>query len=115
VGDWGGATTGVTAGSTRPKEAALFADFLNSKLKGVDKMVVGAQIYPAATSAQDLPSVNAAMPFYGNQDINRVFQNESRYVDTSWQWGPTMVQVYNDWQDGAGNAASGKTTLRSER
>jgi len=111
VGNWGGSTTVVTADSKYPKEAALFAEFLNSNLKSVDKMVTGAQIYPAATAGQDLRSVNAPMPFYGNQDINRIFQSESRYVDTSFQWGPTMVQVYSDWTDAVDNAVAGKTTL----
>ena len=93
-GNWGGSTTVVSADSKHPKEATLFASSSTPTSRASDRWTQSRarSSIPPSPSALDLPSVNAAVPFYGNQDINQVFHDASSYVDISFQWGPTMVR-----------------------
>lgn len=113
-GNWGGSTTVVFKSSKHPKEATEFATWLNSNMSSVSLMVdpiKGAALYPALKSALSSPVVNAPAKFYGGQVINKVFHDASNYVDVSFQWGPTMNQVFTDIGDDFSNAVNGKTTL----
>ena len=67
--------------------------------------------YPALTSALSSSAVNSPQPFYGNQVINQVFSDSAKQVNVNFQWGPSMVQVYNDMGDNFANAVNGKGTL----
>ena len=67
--------------------------------------------YPALSSAVSSSTVTSRQPFFGNQVINQVFSDSAKQVDVNFQWGPSMVQVYNDMGDNFANAANGKGTL----
>ncbi len=113
-GNWGGSTTVVFKASKHPKEAAQFAEWLNSNKQSINLMidpVKGAALYPALKSALDQSNVNGPVAFYGNQKINQVFGAASQHVNLSFQWGPTMDQVFTDMGDQFSNAVIGKTTL----
>ena len=73
--------------------------------------VKGAALYPALKSVLDSSSVNQPVAFYGNQVVNKVFGQASQHVNVSFQWGPTMDQVFTDMGDQFSNAVNGKTTL----
>ena len=112
--NWGGSTTAVTKSSKFPKEAATFALWLGTDLKGsVKPLVKTGAWFPAVRGAMDNADLSLTSKFYGNQAVNRVFKNASRVVDTRFQWGPTMSQVYRDLQDGFGAAVNGKGNLSS--
>jgi len=113
-GNWGGSTTVVFKFTKHPKEATEFAEWLNTNKQSVNLMIdpiKGAALYPALKSALDQPSVNAPVAFYGNQTVNQVFGAASKHIDVSFQWGPTMDQVFTDMGDQFSNAVIGKTTL----
>jgi multiple sugar transport system substrate-binding protein len=111
AGNWGGSTTVAFKATKHPKEAAEFAEWLNTDPQSVKLMVEGAQLYPALQSALDTSAVNGPMAFYGNQQVNSVFHTASNHVDLTFQWGPTMGQVFTDINDQFSNAVNGKTTL----
>ncbi len=111
AGNWGGSSTVVFKDSAHPKEAAEFALWLNSTTQPVELMVKGAQLYPALTSELSSPAVNTPSDFYGGQVVNQVFGQVSSQVDTQFQWGPTMDQVFTDMNDALGAAVSGNGTL----
>ena len=113
-GNWGGSTTVVFKDSKHPKEAAEFAEWLNTNTQSVQLMidpVKGTALYPALKSVLDSSSVNQPVAFYGNQVVNKVFGQASQHVNLSFQWGPTMDQVFTDMGDQFSNAVNGKTTL----
>jgi len=113
-GNWGGSTTVVFKDSKHPKEAAEFAEWLNSNKESVNLMIdplKGAALYPALKSVLDSSNVNQPVAFYGNQKINEVFGAASQHINLSFQWGPTMDQVFTDMGDQFSNATIGKTTL----
>ena len=113
AGNWGGSTTVVFKDTKHPKEATEFARWLNSNSDSVDKMVQGASLYPALTSALSSSSVNSPQPYYGNQVVNQVFQQASNQVDINFQWGPTMDQVFTDLGDDFTNVVNGQGMLSS--
>lgn len=113
AGNWGGSTTVVFKDTKHPKEAAEFAQWLNTNSDSVNKMVNGAALYPALTSALSSPTVNSPQPYYGNQVVNQVFQQVSTQVDTNFQWGPTMDQVFTDLGDNFTNVINGQGTFSS--
>ncbi len=113
AGNWGGSTTVVFKNSKHPKEATEFATWLNTNTQSVTDMVNGAQLYPALTSALSTPASSAVQTFYGGQNIFDVFKTASNNVDVSFQWGPTMSQVFTDLGDNFSNATDGKATLSS--
>lgn len=99
AGNWGGSATVVTTSSKHPKEAAEFAEWLNSDTDSIATEVKGVGLYPASISGENTPAVNAPNAYYGGQVVNQVFADAGKGVDTSWQWGPTMVTVYNTQGD----------------
>ncbi|GCE12173.1 ABC transporter substrate-binding protein [Tengunoibacter tsumagoiensis] len=113
AGNWGGSTTAVFKDSKHPKEAAEFAQWLNTDAQSVTNMVNGAQLYPALSSALDTPASSDTAKFYSGQNINEVFKAASNSVDVKFQWGPTMSDVFTSMGDSFTNAINGKGTLSS--
>jgi multiple sugar transport system substrate-binding protein len=111
AGNWGGSTTAVFKDSKHPKEAAQFAQWLNTDPTSVKNYIEGAQLYPALQSALNTPASDAAKKFYGGQDINELFRTASQQVDVNFQWGPTMNDVFTSMGDQFSTATSGKQTL----
>jgi multiple sugar transport system substrate-binding protein len=110
-GNWGGSTTAAFKNTKYPKEATEFATWLNTNQSSLDAMIQGASIYPAYQPALTSPLLNSPQPFFGNQNIDAVFKQSSTQVNDSFQWGPTMNQVYTDMGDNFVNAVNGKSTL----
>jgi multiple sugar transport system substrate-binding protein len=111
AGNWGGSTTVVFKNSKHPKEAAEFAQWLNTNTDSVNAMVQNAQLYPALQSALSAPTPKDTVTFYSGQDINQVFKDASQHVDVNFQWGPTMNDVFTTMADQFSAATDGKQTL----
>ena len=108
--NWGGSTTVVFKSSKHPQEASTFAQWISANQQSaLQEFTTGA--YPALLSAQSSSTMNSPQPFFGNQVINEVFSASAKQVNVNFQWGPSMVQVYNDMGDNFANAANGKGTL----
>jgi multiple sugar transport system substrate-binding protein len=111
-GNWGGSTTVVFKDSKHPKEAAEFAQWISGNAQSEELEIKGGGTYPALISAAtSSPTLNNPQDFFGGQNINDVFKPTSAKVNTSFLWGPTMDQVYNDLGDQYANAVNGKGTL----
>jgi len=111
AGNWGGSTTVTFKSSTHPKEATEFAMWLNSNQPSLDAMIKGNSIYPAYQAALSSPLVNGPQPFFGNENIGALFKNESEHVNVNFQWGPTIDQVYNDFNDNFAAVVNNQGTL----
>ncbi len=110
-GNWGGSTEVVFKSSKHPKEASEFAQWLYTDPDAVGIYISDAGAYPAKSALLNSKLLNAPNPYFGNQNLNDVFQTASQQVDATFQWGPTMNQFYLDLGDNFTNAANGKGTL----
>ncbi len=110
-GNWGGSTEVVLKRSKHPKEAAEFAKWLSTDESGIDIYRTEAGAYPVKAASLNSKLLNSATASYGNQNLNDVFKGASKQGDPSFQWGPTMNELYTDLGDNFSNAGTGKGTL----
>ena len=109
-GNWGGSTEVVFKSSKHPKEAEEFAQWLYTDESAIELYISEAGAYPAKTASLSSKLLNSPNAYYGNQNLNDVFKVASKQVDPSFQWGPTINQLYTDLGDNFSNAATGKGT-----
>ena len=111
-GDWGGSTSAVTAQSKYPKQAAEFATWLNTNTQSASEFANSQSLYPTLKSLVNSPSfADQQIPFYGGQEVNKVFAKASTEVNTKFQWSPFMSEVYTVLQDQIGDAAQGSESF----
>lgn len=110
-GNWGGSSVAVLKGSDHVYEAAKFALWLNTSDEALSALNASANIYPAALSGLELPTLAEGVEFYGDQTIYDVFAQAATEVSPDFVWGPTMTQTYADISDGFKAAVSGDGTL----
>jgi len=108
--NWGGSSTVVFKSSKHPKEATEFAEWISNNEQSAETEFQGGA-YPCLLSALNSTTMNSPLPYFGNQVINSVFKQSANEVNTNFQWGPTMNQVYTDMGDNFANAISGRGTL----
>jgi multiple sugar transport system substrate-binding protein len=108
--NWGGSSTAVFKSSKHPKEATEFAEWISNNEQSAEIEFQGGA-YPCLLSALNSSTMNASLPFFGNQVINNVFKQSATQVDTSFHWGPTINQVYTDMGNNFANAVNGQGTL----
>jgi multiple sugar transport system substrate-binding protein len=100
----------VFKSTKHPKEATQFAEWISNNEQSAETEFKGGA-YPCLLSALSSPTMNSPLPYFGNQVINDVFKKSASEVDTTFKWGPTINQVYNDMGDDFANAINGKGTL----
>lgn len=110
-GNWGGSSNVVFKSTQHPKEAAEFAEWLNTNQTSMEFQIKANALYPAYQPLLDSSLLSSPLPFFGNQNIFDLFKQASTQVDYSFQWGPTMEQVYSDTGDNFANAVNGQGTL----
>jgi multiple sugar transport system substrate-binding protein len=110
-GNWGGSSNVVFKSTQHPKEAAEFAEWLNTNQASMEYQIKGNALYPAYEPLLNSSLLSSPLPFFGNQNIFDLFKQASTQVDDSFQWGPTMEQVYSDTGDNFANAVNGQGTL----
>ena len=110
-GNWGGATNAVFKTSKHPKEATEFAMWLDTNQGSLESLIKDAGAYPASQTAATSPQLNGPQAFFGNQESWVLFKQASTQVNTNFQWGPTIEQVYNDMSNDFAPALSGQGTL----
>lgn len=111
AGNWGGSTTAVVTGSQHVPEAVEFAVWLNSDPGPLELMIKANNIFPATKAGGDLPTLNMESPYFGGQKINDIFKAAATNVDASWQWGPSMDQVFAELGDKFTEVTNGNGTL----
>ncbi|WP_369202220.1 extracellular solute-binding protein [Streptomyces sp. PU-14G] len=110
VGNSGGSATAVLKGCDDSEAAWEFAHWMSTDKKAFGGLVDEAALYPAATDLLDLPQLKAD-PYFGGQNIYKVFANASPHVDPDWTWGPLMTKTSTDLNDGLGKAWVGKGSI----
>lgn len=112
AGNWGGSTTAATAKTKYPAAAAEFAKFLNSDPESAKLFATEQFFFPATKSALADPAVNGATsPFYGGQQVNKLFGEISGTVSKDFQWSPFQDYVYTSLSDTLGKAVTSKGDL----
>ena len=110
--NWGGSTDAVTAESENPEEATEFAIWLNHNKESTDMLAGESSLFPTLKSKLDSPGFeNASYPFYGGQQVNKVFIEASGDVDRGFEWSPFQDYVYAQMTEKVGDAANGQTTF----
>ncbi|GIF00447.1 ABC transporter substrate-binding protein [Paractinoplanes rishiriensis] len=108
-GNWGGSTTAVVQGTKNPIAAAKFAEFLNTDPATTKMFNTEQNFFPATNDLLADPSFTGRTdPFYGGQEVNKMFAGISATVDTGFQWPPFLDQSVTDWTDTVGKALADK-------
>ena len=110
-GNWGGSTTVVFKDSKHPAQALQFAEWLNTSPQSITGLITKGGLYPADLAGQKQPAANSPVPFYGGQNIWKVFQANGKLVNTSFQWGPIMSTTFTQMADGFGKSTGGSGSL----
>lgn len=110
-GNWGGAALGVTTSSQHPQQAAAFIEWLNTQSKPVQTTIDKSSLYPAAKAGLTSKTFSKGVAYLGGENPYPVFANAAGRVDTAFQWGPTMTQVYTDIGDAFSSAIAGHRSL----
>ncbi len=109
--NWSGSTTAVTTQSAHPKEAATFAMWLNANPTSSKMLVTKALLFPQRTALLNDPALlNAHDPFFGGQQVFRVFVQSLTQGGTI-QWSPVQDYVNEQMTNDIGSAAAGKMTF----
>ncbi len=103
-GNWGGSTIAVTAKTKYPAAATLFAIWMMTNKETTSMFSKTQFLFPAAKSVLADPTYTGQkLPFYGGQEVNKVFADISETVSTDFEWDP-----FHDYLDGAANTTFGK-------
>ena len=111
VGNWGGSSTAVMAGSKNQQAAAQFAAWLNTDPTATAALVSQAGIYPADSAAES--AITTPPAYFSNEpnfwSLGKQYASEAANVT----WGPDVNLAYNEWQTQFGTAASSKGSFLS--
>lgn len=89
---------------------ADFTIFLNSGPDSAKLFATKQFLYPATKPLLADPSFASDAPaFYGGQQVNQVFADISKTVNTSFQWPPFLDRVVTDWTETVGKSLADKT------
>lgn len=112
-GNWGGSSLAVTKASKNPIVAYEFAKFMNTDHESVTLETTSSQaLYPASLFGLNNPEwINQKVPFFGGQQVNKLFTGISKTVSPDWQWLPYMDYAYTDYTATVGKAISAKTSI----
>ncbi|HEY8721930.1 sugar ABC transporter substrate-binding protein [Pengzhenrongella sp.] len=113
-GNWGGSTSAVVKSTKNPIASAKFAEFINTDPASAKMLSTSQFLFPPTTAMLTDPAIVEEKPaFYGGQQVNQVFADISKTVDTDFQWPPFLDQAVNDWDETVGKALADKTDLKA--
>ena len=113
-GNWGGSTSAVTTQSKHPEAAAALAMFLNSDPESTRMLATKQFLFPATKAlVTDESFTSQGLPFYGGQQVNKVFAGISETVRTDFTWSPFQDYVYSAFTDTVGKAITDRRDLPS--
>jgi multiple sugar transport system substrate-binding protein len=104
-GNWGGSTLAVLKQSPHPAAATEFARWILQEQQPVEMFSFERFLFPTTNSMlQNEQWLNKKYPFYGGQQVNKVYAKMSDSVNKDWQWDP--IHEYVNTQ---GDAIKGKS------
>jgi multiple sugar transport system substrate-binding protein len=107
----GGSSDAILQQSKNKLVAADFLKYMNENSDGT-KIQIKAGSFPSTT--RDLNSaafLDEKVPYFGNQQINKVLVQASKDVVPGWSYLPFQVYANSIYNDSVGQFYAGKTTL----
>ncbi|MFC7343542.1 ABC transporter substrate-binding protein [Saccharopolyspora griseoalba] len=113
IGDHGGSTFAVTAGSEKAEAAMEFIEWQVSSPDSLRaRLNSGAGLqYPAVPDLVDVGRRAMDVSYYGGQDIYDLFEREAPRVPGDWTWGPRMTATLQVMEDNFARVTAGRGTL----
>jgi len=109
-GNWGGSTDAVTVQSKNPEAAFIFALWINASEESCNHFI--GYLFPASFVGLDSPRMHDTTTpvdqFFGGQDINQIFIDASKAVNTNFEWAPWLNYIYNEAAKDISDAISKK-------
>jgi multiple sugar transport system substrate-binding protein len=113
-GNYGGSTIAVTKASTHPKEAAEFAQWLNTdptitlELTNPDK----AGLFPVTLATLSNPEwSDVTYDYWSGQAIHQVMAEAAQQVNPDFGWSPFTSFVYSTYADDLTEVRAGSMTF----
>jgi multiple sugar transport system substrate-binding protein len=104
-GNWGGSTLAVIKQSKQPAAAAEFARWILNEREPVEMFSFERFLFPPQnTMLKNQQWLDKKYPFYGGQQVNKVYAEMANVVDKNWQWDPIHEFVATQ-----GDALNGKS------
>jgi multiple sugar transport system substrate-binding protein len=108
-GNWGGSSDAVLAGSKNKIAAYELAKFINNDKQSAMMLATKQFLYPPQNSVLEDPEfVDQKSEFYGGQQVNKLFADISKTVDTDFEWLPFMDYVYSTYEETMGSVIAAK-------
>ncbi|WP_243795233.1 ABC transporter substrate-binding protein [Saccharopolyspora gloriosae] len=113
LGDHGGSTFAITAGSERPEAAMEFIEWQVSHPDALRaRLSAGTSVqYPAVPDLIDVGRRALDASYYAGQDVYGLFDQEAARIRGDWVWGPRMSSTLQVMQDHFARAAAGRGSL----
>jgi multiple sugar transport system substrate-binding protein len=110
---WGGSSDAVLKSSKHPIAAYELAKFLNTDpASTLLESTSSQELYPSTVATLNNPKfVNEKNPFFGGQQVNKLFGQITKTVDPNFGWLPFMDFVYTTYNNTLGKAIADKTSL----
>lgn len=104
-GNWGGSTLAVLKASKNKAAATEFARWILQEQEPVEMFSYERFLFPTLNSMLNNPKwANTKYPFYGGQQVNKVYAEASNSVNKDWEWDPIHEYVNTE-----GDAIKGKS------
>jgi len=98
--NWGGSTLAVLKSSKNPAAATEFARWILQEKQPVEMFSYDRFLFPTMNSMLNNPQwLNKKYPFYGGQQVNKVYAKMAGLVDKTWQWPPIFEYVATTGDD----------------
>ena len=99
-GNWGGSTLAVLKNTKSPAAAAEFARWSLMERAPVEMFSFDRFLFPPQNFMLENDEWrNKKYPFYGGQQVNKVYAEMSDAVDTGWEWPPILEYVSTQGDD----------------
>ncbi len=109
---WGGSTYAVLKQSKNIAAAAEFAKWMSSSKEGTEFTAYNLFGFPATLALLSDPKyMDAKQPFFGGQEVAKVYAESTAGIDLSFQYSPFQDYVYSQMQTTLGKALADKSDL----
>jgi len=99
-GNWGGSTLAVLKDSPNKAAAVEFARWILTEQQPVEMFSYDRFLFPPQnTMLKNDTWLTKKYPFYGGQEVNKVYANMASVVDKTWQWPPILEYVATQGDD----------------
>ena len=112
TGNWGGSSDAVLKSTENPIAAYELAKWINHDESSTSLFTTKQLFFPTAKNVLNDPQfLEQKAPFYGGQQVNKLFAEISQTVDTEFQWLPYMDFAATSFKETLGKAMADKGDL----